>query len=66
MEEGGTLARTLLPYLNLVTDYTFLTPDTHHICGRFLASLTTHICDSKETVGVGFVLYALHLNPRLL
>jgi hypothetical protein len=33
---------------------------------RFLTSLVTHIRDSSSHVGVGFVIYALHLNPRLL
>ena len=59
MEEGATLARTLLPYLNRVTDYRFLTADYHFITNRFLASLVTHIIDTKVTIGVGFVLYAL-------
>ena len=27
MEEGATLARTLLPYLNQVTDYSFISED---------------------------------------
>lgn len=66
MEEGGTLARTLLPYINRVTDFTFLTQDTHFISGRFLNSLVIHVRDTKESIGVGFVLFALHLNPRLL
>ena len=33
---------------------------------RFLTSLVTHIRDSSSHIGVGFVVYALHLNPRLL
>ena len=66
MEEGGTLARTLLPYINRITDFTFLTPDTHFIGGRFLNSLVIHVRDTTEAIGVGFVLYALHLNPRSL
>jgi len=66
MEEGGTLARTLLPYINRITDFTFLTPDTHFIGGRFLNSLVIHARDSTDAIGVGFVLFALHLNPRSL
>ena len=43
MEEGATLARTLLPYLNQVRDYRFLSEDANFIACRFLASLVTHI-----------------------
>ena len=64
MEEGATLARTLLPYLNQVRDYRFLSEDANFIAGRFLASLVTHIRDTESTVGAGFVLYALKLNPK--
>ena len=66
MEEGATLARTLLPYLNRVTDYRFLTAEHHFITNRFLASLVTHISDTKLTIGVGFILFALELNPPYL
>jgi hypothetical protein len=66
MEEGATLSRTLMPYLNMVTDYRFLTEETHFIASRFLASLGTHIRDTDSAVGTGFILFALHLNPRSL
>lgn len=66
MDEAATLARTLLPYLNQVSDYKFLGDDSHFICNRFLASLVTHICDTESSVGCGFILYALHLNPSQL
>ena len=64
MEEGATLARTLLPYLNQVRDYRFLSEDANFIACRFLASLVTHIRDTKSTVGAGFVLYALKFNLK--
>jgi hypothetical protein len=66
MEEGGTLSRTLLPHLNLVTDYRFLQDEAHFICSRFLASLVTHVKDTEQAVGTGFILFALRLNPRQL
>jgi hypothetical protein len=62
-EEGVTLSRTLLPFLDKVTDYSFLGPDTHFIMNRFLNSLITHICDTRGRVTIGFMLFALHLNP---
>ena len=66
MEEGATLARTLLPYLNQLRDYHFLTEKTNFIACRFLASLVRQINDTQITVGAGFVLYALKLNPTML
>jgi hypothetical protein len=66
MEEGATLARTLLPYLNQITDYRFLTAENNFITSRFLASLITHICDTQEPIEEGFILFALQLNPRTL
>jgi len=36
------------------------------IASRFLASLVTHVKDTESTVGVGFVIYGLKFNPRLL
>ena len=65
-EEGSTLARTLLPYLNRVTDYAFLVPDTIFIMTRFLNSLIRHICDTKSRVGDGFMLFALKINPHVV
>ena len=65
-DEGATLSRTLLPYLNMVMDYSFLGQETVFICTRFLISLIRHVCDMRETVGPGFVLYGVHLNPSLL
>ena len=61
MEEGATLAWTLLPYLNQVRDYRFLPDDANFIACRFLASL---VRDTEITIGAGFVLYALKLNPH--
>ena len=62
-EESATLSRTLLPFIDRVTDYRFLGPETSFIAGRFLASLIVHIKDTKSLVTVGFVNFALHLNP---
>lgn len=65
-EEGSTLARTLLPYLNQVTDYAFLAQDTIFIMTRFLSSLARHICDTQGAVGAGFMLFALKVNPHVV
>ena len=46
-----------------MTDYRFLGTETSFIAGRFLASLIVHIKDTKSLVTVGFVNFALHLNP---
>ena len=45
-EESGTLSRTLLPFIDKVTDYRFLGPETNFIAGRFLGSLIVHLKDS--------------------
>lgn len=65
-EESATLARTLLPFVNRVTDYRFLSPDTGFIAGRFLASLALHLKDVQGAVSEGLVAFALHLNPAAL
>lgn len=65
-DEGSTLASTLLPYLNIVTDYAFLVPETIFIMTRFLNSLVRHICDTQARVGHGFMLFALKVNPHVV
>ena len=50
MEEGVTLQRTLLPYLNLVHDYRFLDEKWNFVANRFLSSLITQIVDTKVVV----------------
>ena len=65
-DEGSTLSRTLLPFLNLVTNYCFLISDTLFIMTRFLNSLVRHICDTRTSVGEGFMLFALKVNPYVI
>jgi len=65
-EEGGTLALTLLPYLNQVTDYSFMDPDASFVASRFLAALARHIMDVKEMVDVGFMAFGLKYDPTRL
>ena len=65
-EESATLARTLLPYIDQVTDYRFLGAEHGFITGRFLHSLAMHIKDVQSAVKHGFVAFALHLNPTVL
>ena len=66
MDEGATLSRTLLPYLNQVTDFSFINEDLHFVVCRFLATLVIHLQDTKEPVHVGFAIFGLHYNPRSL
>lgn len=65
-EEGGTLATTLLPYLNIVTDYNFLTPIDHFPASRFLNALSVHIHDNKVEIGAGFMAFGLKYDPTKL
>ena len=60
------MALTLLPYLNQVTDYSFMAPEASFIASRFLASLARHILDVKETVEVGFMAFGLKYDPTRL
>ena len=63
-DEGNTLSYTLLPFLNKVTDYSFLHEKSNFILNRFLNSLTRHIVDVGMEVEVGFMLFALKYDPR--
>ena len=65
-EESATLSRTLLPFIDKVTDFRFIGPEAHFIAGRFLSSLIVHISDTKLSVSPGFVNFAVHLNPQAL
>jgi len=58
-EESGTLSRTLLPFIDKVTDYRFLGPETSFIAGRFLGSLIVHLKDSQIPASIGFINFAL-------
>ena len=66
MDEGGLLARTLLPSIEKVTGFKFLMEEDHFIASRFLASLALHIRDTESKVGAGFVLFAMLINPKEL
>ena len=63
-DEGTTLSYTLLPFLNKVTDYSFLPETSNFILTRFLNSLTRHIIDAGIEVEVGFMHFALKYDPR--
>lgn len=66
MDEGVTLSRMLLPFLHSINDYSFLTKDTNFLMGRFLFALATHYKDSGEPLSPGFILFALHVNAKVL
>lgn len=66
MDEGGLLSRTLLPSIEKVTDFMFLMEEDHFIASRFLASLSLHIRDADSKIASGFVLFAMHINPKEL
>ena len=66
MEESNTLSQTMLPYLNHVTDYSFLPDESTFIISRFLKSISNHIVDIKGNVGIGYILCALKIVPGKL
>ena len=66
MDEGVTLSNMLLPFLHGITDYTFLQRDTFFIMGRFLSALVTHFRDSGDSLSPGFILFAIHINSKML
>ena len=66
LEEGGTLATTLLPYLNLVTDYNFMEAKADFIASRFLNALSKHVHDNKVEIGAGFMAFGLKYDPTKL
>ena len=66
MDEGGLLSRTLLPSIEKVTDFKFLMEEDNFIASRFLVSLALHIKDTESNIGTGFVLFAMHINPKEL
>jgi hypothetical protein len=66
IEASGTLSRTLLPLINKVTNFNFLTQESHFIFGRFLNAMLLHHKDTNEPLGAGIILLALTLNPQAL
>ncbi len=65
-EEGNTLSYTLLPYIEQCTDFNFLSEDASFMVSRYLKSLVLNIKDGGMTVGKGFMILALKMNPSLL
>jgi hypothetical protein len=65
-DEGNTLSYTLLPFINQVTDFTYLSERSSFILTRFLSSLSRHIVDVGLEVDVGFMLFALKYDPTQL
>ena len=65
-EEGNTLSYTLLPYIDQCTDFSFLSEDSSFMVNRYLRSLVLNIKDADMTVGKGFMILALKMNPSLL
>lgn len=65
-DEGNTLSYTLLPYLNQVTDYSYLNERSTFILTRFLTSLIRHITDVGMKVEPGFMLFGLKYGPEQL
>jgi len=66
IEASGTLSRTLLPLVNRVSNFNFLTQESHFIFGRFLNAMLLHHKDTNESLGSGIILLALTLNPKSL
>ena len=65
MEQGTTLSHTLLPYINQLTDFSFIPKKADFILGRFMISLCQHIQDTKAQVGIGYMILAIKTNPVL-
>ena len=65
-DEGNTLSYTLLPFINQVTDFSYLSEEANFILTRFLVSLARHIVDVGLEVEVGFMLFALKYDPSQL
>ena len=66
MEQGNTLSMTLLPYIHLCSDFSFLRDDLHFVHEQFLQALIQHIQDTQMEVGRGFILFSLKVNSRAL
>jgi len=66
IDASGTLSKTLIPLINRVSDFKFLSAESHFIFGRFLNAMLLHHKDTNEPLGAGLVLLALNLNPILL
>lgn len=62
-EESNTLQSTLLPFLNQVSDYSFLANNSQFTMHRFIKSLNEHIIDTQCSVGQGFILCSLKFEP---
>ena len=65
MEQGNTLSHTLLPYINQLKDFSFISKKDDFILSRFMISLCQHIQDTKTQVGIGYMILALKTNPAL-
>ena len=66
MEQGNTLSTTLLPFIELCSDFNFLQPIHNCVLDSFLEALSQHVRDTMSTVGQGFMIFALKFNPRQL
>ena len=64
--ETGTLAITLLPFLNHCCDYSFLQDADVPTLVVFLQSLKVHIKDSHAPYKKGFVLCTLKFNASMM
>ena len=56
----------MLPYLNKITDYDFISKDVISVINSILSSLILHIKDTKSEVEIGFMIFGLKYNPSLL
>ena len=66
LEASGLLSRTLLPHINALTNFSFITEESHFIFGRFLSSMILHHQDTQLPIGTGLMLLGLELNPMKL
>lgn len=66
MHESNTLQETLLPFINKVTDYSFLNNDHHYIMASFIESLSEHIIDNQSQIEQGFIIASIKFESTRL
>lgn len=66
IEQAGTLAMILLPYVNKVSDYSFIPSDADHVMIECVTTLSNHIKDMSLNIESGFITLGLKYKPSSL
>lgn len=56
----------MLPYLEKLRDFNFISKDNEPLLNLYFESLIQHIKDISGDIGIGFMLFGLKYNPSLL